>query len=143
MNSLQSKKKGSFQELKKRGTYLDQEEVDSEGGKASCKLDVLVLGVDLGGAHQRLVVHEDLLLHVLHLHEPEREELFQAREETHLSWDLSSSWYILFSFVSPILSALLFFSSIAQETIHLRLVFRLCREGREAKKFSLALLANN
>ena len=86
MNSLQSKKKGSFQELKKRGTYLDQEEVDSEGGKASCKLDVLVLGVNLGGAHQRLVVHEDLLLHVLHLHEPEREELLQAGEETQLSF---------------------------------------------------------
>ena len=76
----------TFQELKKRGTYLDQEEVDSEGGKAPCKLDVLVLGVDLGGAHQRLVVHEDLLLHVLHLHEPEREELLQAGEETQLSF---------------------------------------------------------
>ena len=60
--------------------------MDSEGGKASCKLDVLVLGVDLGGAHQRLVVHEDLLLHVLHLHEPEREELLQAGEETQLSF---------------------------------------------------------
>ena len=72
-------------EPKKRGTYLDQEEVDSEGGEASCKLDVLVLGVDLGGAHQRLVVHEDLLLHVLHLHEAEREELLQAGEETQLS----------------------------------------------------------
>ena len=76
----------SYERKTKRGTYLDQEEVDSEGGKAPCKLDVLVLGVDLGGAHQRLVVHEDLLLHVLHLHEPEREELLQAGEETQLSF---------------------------------------------------------
>ena len=50
-------------------SYLDQEEVDAKGGEAAGQLDVLVLGVDLRGPHQALVLREDLFLHVLHLHE--------------------------------------------------------------------------
>jgi len=61
--------------------YLDEEEVNPEGGEAPRQLDVLVLGVYLGDAHQRLVLREDFLLHVFHLHEGQRQELLQAKKE--------------------------------------------------------------
>ncbi len=49
--------------------------MDSEGGKAPRQLDVLVLGVNLCDSDQALVLGENLLLHVLHLHEGQRQEL--------------------------------------------------------------------
>ena len=61
--------------------YLDQEEVNPEGGEPPGQLDILVLGIDLRDPHQALVLSKDLLLHVLHLHEGQRQELFQAEEK--------------------------------------------------------------
>ncbi len=60
--------------------YLDQEEVDPEGGEAPGQLDVLVLGVNLGDSHQALVLGEYLLLDVLHFHEGQRKKLLQAAQ---------------------------------------------------------------
>ncbi len=55
-----------------------------EGGEPPGQLDVLVLGVDLGDPHQGLVLSKDLLLNVLHLHEGERQELFQAEHRAEI-----------------------------------------------------------
>lgn len=67
-----------------RKTHLDQEEMDSEGGKTARQFDVLDLGVDFGGSHQVLVFVEDLLLDVARSHVRLREELLQAANDDKL-----------------------------------------------------------
>ena len=60
--------------------YLDKEEVNSKCWQTSRQLDVLDFGVDLGRAHQLLVLHEDLLLDLVGLDVRLRQELLQAVE---------------------------------------------------------------
>ena len=62
-------------------SYLDQEEMNSECWQSSGQLDILVLGVNLRGSTQVAVLGEDLLLHVAHLHETQRQKLFQAAKK--------------------------------------------------------------
>ncbi len=61
--------------------YLDKEEVNSKCWQTSCQLDVLDFGVDLGGPHQLLVLHEDLLLDLVGPDVGLRQELLQTVEE--------------------------------------------------------------
>ena len=68
--------------------------MNPEGGQSSSKLDILELGVDLGRAHEALVLNEDFLFHIFYFHKSKGKEFFQAENRENIRTN-TVIWFLL------------------------------------------------